>query len=339
MRVLSVAFAEIPVGTPQSGGAEQILSILDDGLVERSHRSIVIGRGGSRVRGDLVVAEAISAQPYRDAIQRSIARYSVDLIHFHGLDFHRYIPACDIPMLATLHLPIDHYPREIFERRGVVLNCVSQSQAASSPQSIGLPVVSNGVSTAFSGSAEAGDYLLWLGRICPEKGTHIALEVAHLLGMPLKIAGPVHPYPAHLKYFADRVEPLLDGKRCYLGPAGSEEKRALLCRARCVLIPSTVAETSSLVAMEAMICGTPVVALRCGALPEIVEHAITGFIVDSPGQMADAVLESGSLSRKSIRRRAAARFDASRMIEEYLALYRSILTRRFGETVAPQENL
>ena len=160
--------------------------------------------------------------------------------------------------------------------------CVSRSQAASAPNGLRLPVVENGIDTNRYGDCEKTreDFLLWLGRVCPEKGTHIALEVAHRLGLRLVVAGRVHAFPSHQRYFDLEVAPFPDSKREFVGPVGLSEKVDLLARARCLLIPSLVAETSSLVAMEALASGTPDIAFRSGALPEIVEHGRTGFIVD-----------------------------------------------------------
>jgi glycosyltransferase involved in cell wall biosynthesis len=245
-------------------------------------------------------------------------------------------------MLATLHLPASFYPERTIEdcrSRGIVLNCVSRSQASSSPLLHGLPVIRNGVATQFFVPDEPGGYVLWLGRICPEKGTHVALEAARRLDIPLVVAGPVHPYADHQRYFSQCVEPWLDDKRRYIGPVGLEEKRRLLSRARCLLVPCFVAETSSLVAMEALSCGTPVVAFRQGALPEIVDDGETGFIVDSADEMCQAIARASHLSRRLCRERAVERFDSRHMIENYLTLYRRMITRRFSTRTAPHENL
>jgi glycosyltransferase involved in cell wall biosynthesis len=163
-----------------------------------------------------------------------------------------------------------------------------------------------------------------LGRICPEKGVHIALEVAHELDLPMVIAGPVHPFQDHQVYFSERVRPLLDDKRRYTGPVNLEQKIELLAGARCLLIPSLVAETSSLVAMEAISSGTPVVAFRSGALPEVVSHEVTGFIVESQDQMRDAVAHVGDISPEVCRETAITRFDALRMVDDYIKLYASL---------------
>ena len=326
MRVLSVAFPAIPVGTAVAAGAEQVLSMLDTGLVERGHHSVVIAAAGSKTAGQLVESCC-----HRKAIERVLHAGSVDLIHFHGLDFPQYLPETDLPMLATLHLPVSFYPEHTIEdcrSRGMVVNCVSRSQASSFPHLYGVPVIGNGIPTQFFVPDNPGGYVLWLGRICPEKGTHIALEAARRVDMPLVVAGPVHPYEAHRQYFSQCVEPWLDDKRRYIGPVGPEEKRRLLARAYCLLVPCFVAETSSLVAMEALSCGTPVVALRQGALPEIVDDGETGFIVDSAEKMCEAMTQAGCLSRRLCRERAVERFDSRRMIENYLTLYRWMITRR-----------
>jgi glycosyltransferase involved in cell wall biosynthesis len=220
MRVLNVAFANMPAGTGSGGGAEQILSILERGLVERGHQSVVIADKGSRVAADLIETMASPAS-HSWAIRHALANYAIDVIHFHGLDFHQYVPECETPMLATLHLPVAFYPTPIFDRRrhpGLMMNCVSRSQARSTRRSRGLPVIPSGVPTGEYVPAEPESFLLWLGRICPEKGVHIALEVAHRLDLPLTVAGPVHPYRAHQEYFSRCVKPLLDGQRTLPGP-------------------------------------------------------------------------------------------------------------------------
>jgi len=325
MRILSVAFRDMTVGTAEGGGAEMILSILERGLVERGHDSTVVAREGSRVAGRLLSQLEDLAQ--------------FDVIHFHGLDFPDYLPDVPVPMLATLHLPVAYYPAWIFERPHLTVNCVSRSQAASSDLSRACPVIPNGIRTADYTPHAPEEYLLWLGRICPEKGPHLALEVAHRTSRRLVVAGPVHPYPDHQRYFAEQVQPLLDNQRTYAGAVQGTAKRTLLAKAKCLLIPSLVAETSSLVAMEALACGTPVIAFRIGALPEVVTHGRTGFIVDDADQMAHTVARIAEIDRQECRNEALRRFDAEPMIDGYLALYRSIITRHLGTTSAPHENL
>jgi len=338
MRVLSVAFCGMQVGNGRAGGAEEILSILDRGLVQRGHQSFVVAAPGSRVAGMLIEAPRSDAKA---VIGRAVAEVPFDFIHFHGLDFHHFVPQCGAAMLATLHLPVSYYPSSVFDARGARwpnLNCVSESQAASADVSRSLPVIPNGVPPGQYAARDRG-YLVWLGRICPEKGPHIALDVAHRLGARMIVAGSVHPFPEHQEYFDCFVKPRLDAKRTYAGPVEGATKRSLLAGARCLLVSSLVAETSSLVAMEALSAGTPVVAFRIGALPEIVEDGATGFIVDTADEMAQAVMRTDCIPRSRCREQAVKRFDAHRMIESYLTLYRKIRTRRLGMRCAPQENL
>lgn len=338
LTVLSVAYPLFPVGPDSGGGAEQILFLTDKGLAQAGHHSIVVGAKGSNVSGELLetalcdgeITDEIRAQAQQEhlrSIDWILQKRKIDLIHFHGLDFYAYQPRTSVARLATLHLPVDWYPTTIFNTH-VQLNCVSQSQASS--LSNRLPVVPNGIDVQryTPGRAER-EHLLWLGRICPEKGVHIALNVAHRLSLPLIVAGPVHAFRFHQDYFAEQVKPLLDGLRRYVGPVGIPEKSRLYASARCVLIPSSVAETSSLVAMEAISSGTPVVAFRSGALPEIVDDGETGFIVDSEDEMVEAVRRIHEISPETCRAQAVERFSAERMVDGYLKLYRRMIRRDF----------
>lgn len=305
MTVLSVAYPLFPVGPDSAGGAEQILYLLDREIVRSGRRSLVVAAPGSTVAGQLI-----------PTVEQAL-RESVDLIHFHGLDFNDYVPETDVRMIATLHLPLPWYPEQALNRRNVQPVCVSDSQAANT----GFPVVLNGIDVRRFGLAPKQDFLLWMGRVCPEKGVHIALEVARSLDLPLVIAGPVHAFEAHQNYFREQIEPLLDARRQYVGPVGGPEKNRLLAEARCLLIPSLVAETSSLVAMEAISSGTPVIAYRSGALPEVIEHGKTGFIVDSQIEVAKALRQIDKISPETCRATAERRFDASRMARDYFKLY------------------
>jgi glycosyltransferase involved in cell wall biosynthesis len=135
------------------------------------------------------------------------------------------------------------------------------------------------------------------------------------------VAGPVHPFAWHQAYFHERIEPLLDEKRQYIGHVGLSQKIDLLGRAKCILAPSSVAETSSLVSMEALASGTPVIAYRSGALPEIVEEGVTGYVVDSEEEMAAAVERIEEISNDTCRAAAVTRFDANHMVRHYVSLY------------------
>ncbi len=339
LTILNVAYPLLPVCAGSAGGAEQILYLLDRGLTRAGHRSIVIAAHGSDISGTLIPASAtpdeITDESHCQAqrvqkrqIELALQQHHVDLIHFHGLDFNVYRPERDrVPQLATLHLPLAWYPSCIFQVSGLHLNCVSQSQARSFPGTRPVPVVKNGIEVEqFQTSPARGDYLLWLGRICPEKGVDVALRLAHRLNLNLLIAGPVHPFQFHRDYYRNQIAPLLDDKRRYLGSVSGLEKKHLLSNARCLLVPSLAAETSSLVSMEAISSGTPVVAFCSGALPEVVHHGVTGFIVDSEDEMASAITKVEELSPSTCRSVAETRFRYTDMLSGYLDLYRSICT-------------
>ena len=250
LTVLSVAFPFAPVGEDAAGGAEQVLSLVESGLVRRGHRSIVVACRGSRVAGELIATaplpEAIDDAArraawlrHRAAIETALARERVDLVHCHGLDFHEYLPSAGVPLLATLHLPPRYYPETALRpsRPRTHLACVSASQRrACPPWSMVDAVVPNGVeiesleTAAARGKPAHPDYVAALGRICPEKGFHLALEAARLAGMPLRLAGRVFPYEGHRDYFEQEVQSRLDAQRVFLGPVGLEAKRSLLAR-------------------------------------------------------------------------------------------------------------
>jgi CelD/BcsL family acetyltransferase involved in cellulose biosynthesis/glycosyltransferase involved in cell wall biosynthesis len=331
------------------GGAEQVLSLLERALVAAGHRSIVIAHEASRVAGELVpigdagpsiegaaFARTHAAVAY--ALARVLAAERVDAIHAHGLDFDRYMPPPGPPLLATLHLPVSWYSREALapKRSGVHLCCVSQTQSRDLP-SWAAPsrVIDNGVSLdVFRPAHKKRSFALFLGRICEEKAVHEALDACTAAGTPLVVAGAVLPWPAHRRYFERYVAPRLRGPHRFIGPAGLGRKRRLLAAARCLLVTSRAPETSSLVAMEALASGTPVIAYPSGALTAIVEHGRTGFVVDGPVAMARALPGIVSLSPDECRASAEARFSGRRMSDAYLGAYRDVADTESNARVA-----
>jgi glycosyltransferase involved in cell wall biosynthesis len=194
-----------------------------------------------------------------------------------------------------------------------------------------LPEIPNGVPIAeLQGRHAKRGFALALGRICPEKGFHLALDAAALAGVPLLIAGHVFPYPDHQRYFAETIEPRLGPHAHFLGNLDFARKRRFLTAAQCLLMPSLIAETSSLVAMEAIACGTPVIAFPAGALPDIVEPGVTGFLVRDTSEMADAIRAADSIDRERCREIARQRFTLERMVEGYFRYYRDLA--RTGST-------
>jgi glycosyltransferase involved in cell wall biosynthesis len=335
LTVVNVAYPFAPVGPDAVGGAEQILTAVDAALMADGHRSIVIACRGSHCRGELIELPECPAaiddaarqkmhRAARAAIRRVLSDRPVDVVHFHGIDFHEYLDTT-VPALATLHLPLDWYPKWIFEPRGnLSLHCVSAAQHATRPPGAKLlPPIPNGVPAGlFETRVPKRDHAIVLCRVCPEKGVHLALRACREANLPLVIGGSVFPYEAHERYFREEIEPLLDEKRRYLGPLGFDRKRRLLASARCAIVPSLVAETSSLAAMEALACGTPVVAFRNGALPDIVKDGVTGFLVDRPDRIAAAIHAAGNIDPEVCRRTARRRFSEERMTRLYLERYR-----------------
>jgi glycosyltransferase involved in cell wall biosynthesis len=166
------------------------------------------------------------------------------------------------------------------------------------------------------------DFAVCLGRICPEKGFHLAMDAASGCALPLYLAGEVAAYPEHRRYFEGKIQPRLGNLHRWLGAISGERKRYLMAGARAVLIPSLVPETSSLVAMEAIASGTPVIAYPQGALSEIVIHGKTGFLVNTVNEMRDAILAADEIDPGHCVREAKMRFSAARMVESYMQLYR-----------------
>lgn len=341
MNVLLVAFPFSPVGPDAVGGAEQVLWELDRGLSEAGHATWVLGCEGSTSHGTLISHGPVPAQidssveslvhaRVRTLVTRTIQNKDIDLVHFHGVDFPNYLPDSQVAMLATLHLSPRHYPTRIFAEQDdrLALNCVSETQHRACPASGRLcQPVTNGVRLhQFVAATRKGQYLLALGRICPEKGYHHALRAAHEADLPLLLAGRVFPYSEHLRYFQQEIRPLLDARRRFVGAVGPVERARLLSGARCLVIPSLIEETSSLVAMEALASATPVVALRRGSLPEVIEDGRTGLLVEDPSQLVDAISRVSAIDPKTCRRTAEERFDSLHMVQRYLSLY-SRLTR------------
>ena len=343
LNILSVAYPLAPVSDATPGGSEQVLSILDRALTEAGHRSIVVGREDLVLRGTLVptpyrdgpFTEEVKAEAeaeHRRAIAAALDRWPVDLVHIHGLDFHTYLPPPGVPVLITLHCPLEWYDEATLRpgRPGTYFHCVSASQRRTMPPDLDLlPDIPNGVDVDGLRARHAKRrFALALGRIAPEKTFELALDAAKLADFPLLLAGYVCPYEYHEYYFRWDIAPRLDAKRRFIGPIGFARKRRLLTAARCLLVSSQVAETGSLVAMEALACGTPVVAFPHGALADVVEHGRTGFLVHDVREMADAIEAAASIDPEACREAARQRFSAAKMVRSYLALYRRLARRR-----------
>lgn len=331
----------LPVSDASCGGAEQMLWTLEREMARRGHETAVAGCEGSRVSGKLIatgkppkVADAFEARAaeHSKAVIAAVKAGEFDLVHDKSGFFWRHAGELNVPVLATLHLPRTFYDKSLFREipKNLFFNCVSESQADSFRDVTRiLGVVSNGIAVErFRLQHEKSDCIVWLGRICPEKAPHLAIDAAERACVRLVLAGQVYPFSWHQLYFDQEIAPRLErlGERVeWIQAPSFEEKVKLLSNARALLLPTLAPETSSLVAMEAMACGTPVIAFPNGALPEIVEDGVTGVFVTDVDAMAKAIGKVKKLSPEIARRRADERFSSRTLAEGYERLYQTVL--------------
>lgn len=339
--VFYISYPMLPVSETSCGGAEQMLWLLERRMHGRGWNTTVAACEDSRIKGELLPTGSVPAQhdmyPQREeehcrAILRALSFRSFDVIHDKSLGFWRHASKIDGPVLVTLHLPREFYGEEVFSHLppNLFFNCVSESQAAwyrDIPRMLG--VVRNGIALdMFPFSGQKSDYVLWLGRICPEKGTHLAIEAAERAGVRLVVAGSVYPFSSHRRYFDEEVKPRVHASRGRISLVESPafaHKVELLRHARALLQPTLATETSSLVAMEAMACGTPVIAFRRGAIPEIVVHGETGFVVRNVADMVAAIRDIDHVWPAACRAHVEANFSAERMADDYEGLYAQVI--------------
>lgn len=340
LTVLSIAYPFARVSRDSIGGAEQVLSMLDEALVTAGHRSIVIACAGSECAGELVPLPIgddadltafetwhVQHEACRAAVRRILRRERIDVVHAHGADFDAYTQELPVPLLATIHLAPSFYAPGVFARNGrFVAVFVSETQRLlAGPAPCRSVVIPNGIRLErFSFSHRKDDEAVALGRISPEKGFHLALDACSMSDTALKLAGKVFPYREHLVYFEREIQPRLDRRRRFVGPVIGKARAALLASAKCLVVSSTIPETSSLVAMESAASGTPVVAVAIGALPEIVRHGLTGLVVDDPSELAAAIQRADEISPFDCREVAEREFSATTMCARYLSLFESL---------------
>ncbi len=288
LTVLSVSYPLAQVSPGTAGGAEQVLATLDESVVRAGHRSLVLAPAGSRCFGLLIPGPAVPGVLDLQMQERVRHSYRETLQK----------------VLARFAVDVVH-----------LQECPPHARIEQ--------VIENGVSLErFHPEKKKGKYALAMGRICPEKGIHLALDAASAAGLPLFLAGTAFGYRSHQSYFEDAIRPRLrDGHR-FLGAIGGVRKQKLLAGARCLVVASQVAETSSLAAMEALACGTPVVAFRVGALCELIDDGRTGYLVDTVMDLPDAIRGSEKLDPAACRREAELRFSSEVMQAKYMNLYR-----------------
>ena len=316
------------------GPWEQFASLLTEGLVSRRIDVTLFAAGDSITRARLVgtVPRGYAEEPTADAkvlealhIATAFERAGeFDLIHngfdFLPLSFSRLV---DTPVVTTIHGFSSERILPVYERYNDIGHYVAISDADRHPLLDYAATIHHGIDmAAFDLGSGDGGYLLFFGRIHPDKGTVEAIDVAERVGLPLLIAGIVQDRD----YFERFVEPRLDGVRVtYLGPIGADRRADVLGRAVALLHLIGFDEPFGFSVVEAMACGTPVVARRRGSMPEIVRDGENGFLADSFDDAVVAVAAAGSLERSVVRRSVETRFGVDRMVDEYLTLYHRVI--------------
>ncbi len=319
------------------GPWERFVSLLTEGLVARGVDVTLFATGDSLTAARLVsvVARGWSEDPSLDAkvaeclhIAAAFERAGeFDLIH-NSFDFLplSYSGLVSTPVLTTIHGFSSPSIVPVYEKYNRRSAYVAISNADRHPSLDYLATIHHGIDTdAFRLHPAPGGYLLFFGRIHPDKGAAEAIEVAAEVGMPLVLAGIVQDQA----YFDTRVAPHIDGERVrFLGAVGPIERAEILGGATALLHLIGFDEPFGLSVVEAMACGTPVIAFRRGSMPELIEEGRTGFLVDTTEQAAAAVGPARHVDRQAIRNVAVARFGVDRMVDEYLAAYGQLLDDR-----------
>ena len=335
-----VWFAVPPTGY---GGIELVVSLLADGLAEAGHDITLFASGDSMTKGKLSAV-------YPTAPSELIGRAMPDLRHvlacydradeFDVINDHTGMLGAalgglvDTPVLHTVHGPLDaSEPQEVYGRiarvaPGVGLISISENQRRPMPDLPWAATIPNAIDLSiYPCKPHPGEYLLFLGRMSPDKGAHRAIAVAMDLGIPLKIAGK-RAEVKERQYFAEFVEPHIGHGVEYLGEVTHGQKVELLQDARATLFPIEWEEPFGLVMIESMACGTPVIATRHGAVPEVIEDGVSGIIVDNYRKMGEALEAADALDPIECRRYVEERFAPERMVEDYVNAYREAIERR-----------
>jgi len=343
VRIGVVAPVWIPVPPPGYGGVELVVSLLVEELVARGHEVTLFASGDSQTKANL--RSVFDAAPTEriwevepDAVHvgaaytYATARYrdgeGFDLIHDHTNYLGVAFASClSPPVLHTVHMVIDAARASFLKRFSgeVYLTAISDYQRGEVPELPWRGTVHNAVDVdSFPFRAEKEGYLLCLGRVCERKGQDLAIEVAKRAGMPLVLAGRVHPKEAW--FFEERVLPHVDADRViFHGEVSNERKAELLAGARALLFPVREPEPFGLAMAEALACGTPVVAPPLGAVPEVITDGETGFFASGVEAMAEAAGRVSELSAERCRTEAETRFNPTAMVDGYETAYRGIL--------------
>jgi glycosyltransferase involved in cell wall biosynthesis len=342
MRVAILAPVWFAVPPSGYGGIEWVVALLADALVDAGHDVTLFASGDSRTKAKLVCV-------FPQAPSRLIGRTQPELLHaltcyaradeFDVINDHTGMlgavlgQAVRTAVVHTVHGPLDGEPGEVYElihrvAPDVGLISISMNQRKSRPHLNWIANCHNALDfSVYPFKPTRGEYLLFLGRLSPDKGAHRAIAVAMETGLPLKIAGKKQD-PKELTYFHEFVEPhLVDGIE-YLGEVSHGEKVELLQNARATLFPIEWEEPFGLVMIESMACGTPVIATRYGAVPEVIESGRSGVIVDDYRIIPAALEDADKLDPYDIRRYVEEEFSPERMVRDYMRAYERAIASR-----------
>ena len=322
-----------------SGSIQEITALVTDGLVARGHDVTLFATGDSITKARLHATfphgywhdesmwpwELYEAFNLAAAIERG---GEFDVIHFQALAYPLSLAferLSTTPLVHTIHHSPTTAEIELWARYPeAAFVAVSNEQARRLSGLNVAGIVLHGLDfSRFPLGERAGDYLLFLGRFTEGKGALQAIRVAERAGLPLKLAGAETPY------YVDDIAPLVNGTSVvYCGEAEFDAKIALYRGARALVYPVQTAEPFGLVLIEAMACGTPIAALDCGAVREIVDEGVTGMVFESLDELAAGLPRVLALDRRAVRRRAESRFGCDRMVDEYVAVYRQLIADR-----------
>lgn len=349
MRIALVAPPMLPIPPRGYAGTERVIDVLADELHRRGHAVTLFAAGDSQVDCELVptVGRALweradppespeDLEPYFQVTQtrawREHERFDVIHSHLEGFGF-LFARHCPTPVVTTLHgrLDLPGMPELIAEYSEVPLVSISDNQRRWFPDANWVATIHHGLPLeAITHGDRPGPYLALVGRISHEKGIAEAIQLARETGLPLRVAAKQR-LPEERQLYHDVLEPAVrEGVAEYLGEVGPPERDALYAGALATLMLGAWPEPFGLVAIESMAAGTPVIARKAGALPEIIEHGVDGFLVDDLREAKLAIERAAGLDRRRIRQRALSRFSPGRMVDAYEQVYRRVIEEHRG---------
>ncbi len=318
------------------GGVEAVVADLVDALVGRGHEVTLIGAGCHATRAHrfiptdevgtaLRLGELMPELVHAAKVASTLDVLNADVIHDHTLAGPLTARGRLTPTVVTVHGPASGDRGKFYGTlHGTVsLVAISHAQRSTAPDLPWAATVHNAIrAETFPYQADKQGYALFLGRFHPEKAPHLAIDAARASGMPIVLAGKCSE-PVEHAYFDQEIKPRIGSDVTIFGVADASAKRTLLADAACLLFPIAWDEPFGLVMIEAMVCGTPVVALRRGAVPELIVHGLTGIIVDDPAELANGIAQARQLDPAVCRKHVETNFTVEAMAAGYEAVYRS----------------